>query len=316
MSGIDSFIGWVGGKTKLRQTIINCFPEHQTYIEVFAGSACVFFGKPPEISKIEIINDINGDLVNLMKVISGTYFDESIRQEFISYVRNMPASRSAFEEWKHWDLDKLDNLSPAQKAFVFYFCVKKGFSCCPTGGFESSPLTRSRYNMNSDFESVCSRFRAKNAQIESMDFRKLIEKYSNPRASSFFFADPPYFVANKTNYYKFVFTEKDHNDFKTCCDLIHKNNNKFLITYDDTSKVIDLYKDYFIYRTDILTYSANEREIESDNFKTELFITNYSLLKNLNNKSSKQDIFSNVVLTDKRIEFDGAIGLEQIHVPV
>ena len=121
--GCPSVVGWLGGKTKLRPTIINCMPPHTAYIEIFAGSATVFFGKPP--SKIEIINDINKDLVNLMKVISGTYFDESIREEFIGYVSNMPASRSAYQEWKTWGQDKTDQLTPAHRAFRLYYCVKK-----------------------------------------------------------------------------------------------------------------------------------------------------------------------------------------------
>ena len=54
----DSLIGWLGGKTKLRPTIINCMPPHKCYVEVFCGSATVFFGKPPKLSKIEIINDV------------------------------------------------------------------------------------------------------------------------------------------------------------------------------------------------------------------------------------------------------------------
>ena len=94
----DAPIGWLGGKTKLRPTIINCMPPHHCYVEVFGGSATVFFGKPASLSRIEVINDIHEDLVNLMKVIAGTCFDESVRQEFIGYVRNMPAARAATRE--------------------------------------------------------------------------------------------------------------------------------------------------------------------------------------------------------------------------
>ena len=121
---VRSPIGYFGGKTKLRPTIISCIPDHDTYVEVFCWSGTVFFGKPP--SKNEIINDVHSELVNLMKVISGTYFDSSIRQEFISYVRTMPASREAHKEWQKWDDIKLESLNPAQRAFIYYYCTKNG----------------------------------------------------------------------------------------------------------------------------------------------------------------------------------------------
>lgn len=315
--GTDSFIGWLGGKTKLRSTIINCFPPHHCYVEVFAGSATVFFGKPT--SRIEIINDIHSELINLMKVIAGTYFDESIRQEFIGYVRNMPAAREAYEDWKKWDKDQIAKLSPAQRAFRFYYCVKKGFSSVPKGGYEASPKTSSRYNMNTDFEKFADRFRASNAQIESLDFATLIEKYNRESADSFFFADPPYFIANNTNYYDFVFTNEDHLRFKACCDSIQKNSNKFLITYDDVPEVIDLYKGYHIYRTDEIVYNAADERGERELKKTELFISNYDIAKTIlkrNKKTTKHgDMFAEDVVKvgDNRIEIADQYGLEKIN---
>lgn len=309
----DAPIGWLGGKTKLRTTIINCFPKHYCYVEVFAGSATVFFGKPK--SRIEIINDVHSELINLMKVLSGTYFDDSVRQEFIEYVRNMPAAREAHAEWKKWDKEKIQSLTPAQRAFRFYYCVKKGFSSVPKGGYEASPKTSSRYNMNTDFEKFAERFRATNAQIESLDFETLIEKYNRLSADTFFFADPPYFVANDTNYYDFVFTEEDHVRFKESCDTISKNNNKFLITYDDVQEVIDLYSGYHIYRTDEIVYQAADERGERDLKKTELFISNYDIAKVIldqNKKSGDLFVSNQISVGDTHITFPGHYGLEKI----
>ena len=326
---MNSAIGWLGGKTRLRPTIINCMPKHDCYVEIFCGSATVFFGKPPV--KIEIINDINHELINLFKVISGTYFDEAVRQEFVEYVKWMPAARESFVEWQKWPAKKLDELNPAQRAFVYYYCIKKGFSSIKQGGYEASPLSKRRYNMNTDFEKFRRRFSTTNAQIEQMDFRNLIEKYSDPRARVFFFGDPPYFVADGTNYYEFVFGTQDHQEFKECCDKIHANGNQFLITYDDVQGVIDLYADYYIYRTDPIIYSASEESVERTNEKTELFITNYDLHAMLRDKEVEKskggpgrgDMFvkdrtdayagDNIRLTDKEIVVEGCIGLQRIN---
>ncbi len=314
----DSMIGWLGGKTRLRPTILNSIPPHKCYVEVFAGSATVFFGKAPGVSRTEIINDVHGELVNLMKVISGTCFDEDVRQEFLQYLRYMPAAREVFEDWKHWKKDRLDELTFAQRAFRFFYCVKKGFSCTPKGGYEASPFSLNRYNMSTDFEQIAERFRAKNAQIEMLDFRRLVEKYNNQRADVFFFMDPPYFVANDTNYYEFGFTTEDHEAHKACCDDINKNGNTFLVTYDDVPEVISMYDGYHIYRTDPILYKAMQTEVERTIEKRELFITNYDIAEMIHKKKSKKtkreafDLFEDGEIDGDRIEFGVFLGLTRI----
>ena len=42
-------------------------PKHTTYVEAFAGGAQVFFHKEP--SKVEVLNDLDRDIVNLYRVL-------------------------------------------------------------------------------------------------------------------------------------------------------------------------------------------------------------------------------------------------------
>ena len=56
-----------GAKWNLAKWIISHMPPHTTYLEPFFGSGAVFFNKPP--STVETINDIDGNVVNLFKVI-------------------------------------------------------------------------------------------------------------------------------------------------------------------------------------------------------------------------------------------------------
>jgi hypothetical protein len=51
---MNSPLAYIGGKSKLANTIIDMMPEHKAYCEVFAGAAWVFFKKP--ISKYEVID--------------------------------------------------------------------------------------------------------------------------------------------------------------------------------------------------------------------------------------------------------------------
>ena len=63
-------IPWIGGKRRLAQHILPLFPAHTCYCEPFAGAAALLFAKEP--SKVEVLNDVNGDLVALYRVVSTT----------------------------------------------------------------------------------------------------------------------------------------------------------------------------------------------------------------------------------------------------
>jgi DNA adenine methylase len=57
---------WPGGKHALVPQLLQMIPEHRTYVEVFAGSAKLLFAKEP--SSFEVVNDLNGDVVNFFRV--------------------------------------------------------------------------------------------------------------------------------------------------------------------------------------------------------------------------------------------------------
>lgn len=56
-----------GAKWMLAEWIISFLPPHETYVEPFFGSGAVFFQK--RAAKSEYINDLDGDIVNLFRVL-------------------------------------------------------------------------------------------------------------------------------------------------------------------------------------------------------------------------------------------------------
>ncbi|EAI8860098.1 DNA adenine methylase, partial [Campylobacter fetus] len=101
--------GWVGGKALLAKEIIPLMPEHSRYVEVFGGALSVFYQKEP--SKIEIVNDINSDLINLHRIIRNR--PASLQAELNSLFR----SRELFFDIKN---GKIKPKNDIQKA-AFYF---------------------------------------------------------------------------------------------------------------------------------------------------------------------------------------------------
>jgi DNA adenine methylase len=70
-------IPWIGGKRRLAPHILPLIPEHKCYVEPFCGAAAIYWLKQPADS--EVLNDINGDLVNLYRVVKH-HLEEFVRQ--------------------------------------------------------------------------------------------------------------------------------------------------------------------------------------------------------------------------------------------
>lgn len=67
LSASTSPLPYTGNKSCIVNTILSVMPKHTVYIDPCMGSAEVFFRKPR--AEKEILNDYNGDLVNLFRVI-------------------------------------------------------------------------------------------------------------------------------------------------------------------------------------------------------------------------------------------------------
>ena len=71
-------VPWLGGKRRLADRILPFFDNtHRCYVEPFAGGAALFFAKVP--SEAEVLNDINGELINLYRVVQH-HLEEFVRQ--------------------------------------------------------------------------------------------------------------------------------------------------------------------------------------------------------------------------------------------
>lgn len=78
-------VPWLGGKRRLAERLLALFPPHECYVEAFAGGAALFFLRP-QPAKVEILNDANGELVNLYRVV---------QHHVVGGCRSRQAARSA-----------------------------------------------------------------------------------------------------------------------------------------------------------------------------------------------------------------------------
>lgn len=84
-----------GSKWRMAEWIISLMPPHKSYLEPFFGSGAVFFKKPP--SRIETINDLDGEIVNLFRCI------REQPEALMRAVATTPYSRGEYEQaWRHF----------------------------------------------------------------------------------------------------------------------------------------------------------------------------------------------------------------------
>ncbi len=112
----NTIIPWIGGKRRLADHLIPRFPAHDCYVEVFAGGAALYFLRPP--AKVEVVNDVNGELVNLYRVV------QHHLEEFVRQFKWALTSRQVFEWLKHTIPESLTDI---QRAARFYYLQKSCF---------------------------------------------------------------------------------------------------------------------------------------------------------------------------------------------
>lgn len=91
-------IRYHGGKFRLASWVIEHFPPHQVYVEPFGGAAGVLMQKPR--SHGEVYNDLDGDIVNLFRVLQGAESRAALTELLIL----TPYARDEFDlAWEHTD---------------------------------------------------------------------------------------------------------------------------------------------------------------------------------------------------------------------
>jgi DNA adenine methylase len=173
-------VPWIGGKRRLLKHLLP-LPEHQTYVEPFAGGAAVLFAKLP--SKVEIINDLHGELTNLYRVVKH-HLDELVRQ-----FRWSLASR---QQWLWHQAEAPETLTDVQRAARFLFLQKMAFGGkVAQQSFGISPSGPPRLNLlRLEEELSQAHLRLARVWIETGTWSHCIERHDRP--GTLFFCDPPY----------------------------------------------------------------------------------------------------------------------------
>ncbi len=234
-------IPYLGGKTRLAKQIISRIEKipHQCYIEVFAGGAQVFFRK--ETSRSEVLNDINGDLINLYRVI------QNHLEEFIRQFRWCLVSRDEFERQRQ---QRSDLLTDVQRAARFYYLQKLAFGGKLGGVYGISTTSPPRLNLLRIEEELSQvHLRLTRVNIERLSWQDCLRHYDRP--NSFFYLDPPYW-GSENDYGKEIFRQEE---FTEMAAILSKLQADWLLSLNDTPEVRNVFSE-FVMQQVVLKYSV------------------------------------------------------------
>jgi len=110
-------VPWIGGKRRLADRILPYFPAHKCYVEPFAGGAALFFLRPVP-AEVEVLNDVNGELVNLYRVV------QHHLEEFVRQFKWALTSRQVF---KWLQSSRPETMTDIQRAARFYYLQHNAF---------------------------------------------------------------------------------------------------------------------------------------------------------------------------------------------
>lgn len=216
---------YLGGKNRLANWIVSSLPSHKFYIEPFGGAGSILMNKPR--SKMEIYNDICGQLVSLFRLLQ----DPIGAAEFERICRLRLYST---EEYR--DSYVITN-DPVINAVNFVFRSFAGFGSSSAVKYRSF-RRRMAGNSNSPamdwatYPDAIKGFteRLQGVVIENQSAFDLIPCYDS--AEALFYIDPPYLKSTRTEKKSYTFELSDEEHVRLLTLLNSLKGTVFLSGYD------------------------------------------------------------------------------------
>lgn len=192
-------------------------------MEPFAGGLAVLLAKPP--SRIEVLNDINGDLVNFYRCLR--FHADALLTE-LEFVLS---SRREFTDF----IDQ-PGLTDIQRAARWFFRNRNCFRGADLETFGTSSISaRGSREARLDSIRLLNR-RLDRVTIENLDWERCLTLYD--RAETLFFCDPPY-----TSCQAGVYNTWKISDVLRFRQALDRLRGHWIVTFNDTPEIRQIFAD-------------------------------------------------------------------------
>lgn len=249
-------VKWAGGKAQLLPELTKRLPVNfNRYGELFFGGGALFWALAPH--KTALINDINGELMNLYWAIANNL------EELIDILENRfepkKSSKDFYYKVRDWDRSpQFSNLKtdfarvpPTKRAARFLFLNKtcfnglhrvnrKGQFNTPWGKYQNPTIFRRE-------QLVACREALAGVAMHNNSYRSFSADFDK---GDFVYLDPPYIplseTANFTSYTDRVWDEPAHAELAGFCRCLDRRGVKFMLSNSDTPMTRELYQGFKI----------------------------------------------------------------------
>ena len=267
---IKSPLRYPGGKSRSVDKIASLVPQFKEFREPFLGGGSVFVHLKQKYPQKKFwVNDIYPELY---------YFWHHVQLELEGVLEQVLEWKTEFANGKElhkYLQSQMPVFNELQKASAFFVFNRITFSGTTEAGGYSEQSFQGRFTPSSIERLTPFAQVIQNAQITNLDYEELLTAAGE---EVFIFLDPPYFSATKSALYgKNGSLHKgfDHHRF---ADALKNCKHNWLITYDDSPFIRELFSFAEITPWQ-LTYGMRNVVAGSNQKGNELFISNYSLFE-------------------------------------
>jgi DNA adenine methylase len=274
---IKAIAPWFGGKRNLAPTIVKLLGKHRVYWEPFCGGMSVLLSKPPCV--METVNDLNGDVVNLARVIQ----NEDMVVELFSRLAHTLMSEQLFceaAERYHQRGYGGDCQPDLEAAFDYCLCSWLGRNgVAGTQSYNQGFCVRYTANgghaakrFQSVLESIPAWYhRLRNVTILCRDAFELIPRIDDKEETAIY-VDPPYIVKGAKYVHDFV--PEDH---IRLAELLYRfKETKVVVSYYQHPRLAELYPDWEQHEIEVSKALAHQGQRgENDTKAIEVLLVNY-----------------------------------------
>ncbi len=271
---IKSPLRYPGGKSRAVKIIAPLVPEFDEFREPFLGGGSVFVSfKQQYPNKKYWINDIYPNLYYFWKHTqqNPNKLINQIQQWKDEFINGKKLHRYLIE-----NIEKFDDLKKAAAFFVFNRITFSGTS--ESGGFSKAAFekrfTRSSIERVKALSNILN-----NTLITNLDYKEVVEAKGK---NVFLFLDPPYYSATKSALYGKNGNLHKSFDHERLAEVLKNANHKWLLTYDDSEHIRELFSFAYINEWNLTYGMRNVGENGNQNGK-ELFISNYPIIEKESN---------------------------------
>ncbi|CDP52577.1 Site-specific DNA methylase [Devosia sp. DBB001] len=234
---------YIGGKRALSKRLaamIGATP-HTTYAEAFVGMGGVFL-KRTAAPKAEVINDYNGEVANLFRILQRHY------PQFMDTLKFQVSGRREFDRLQRADPTTLTDL---ERAARFLYLQRLAFGGKVAGRtFGTDPGRGARFNILKlvpMLEDVHERLAG--VVIENLPWQSFLDRYDRP--DTLFYLDPPYW-GNEADYGEGMFSSED---FQAMADRLSHLQGLFVLSINDVPAIREIFAGFDLEPVD-LTYTV------------------------------------------------------------